>query len=192
MVAIPFAIASIVPIRRPATLAAMAGDDVVEIFVEIPKGSRNKYEWDHRAGRFRLDRMLFSAVQYPGDYGFILDTFGGDGDPLDAMVILGEPTFPGCAITARVFGVFWMTDDKGEDTKILTVPDSDPRWSHVADLGDVPGHLLAEIEHFFSIYKDLERKKVTVDGFGSRQEALAVIAADRKRFAEMEDPPVMP
>ncbi|MDQ3528734.1 MAG: inorganic diphosphatase [Actinomycetota bacterium] len=170
----------------------MAGDDVVEIFVEIPKGSRNKYEWDHAAGRFRLDRMLFSAVQYPGDYGFVLDTFGGDGDPLDAMVILGEPTFPGCTITARVFGVFWMTDDKGEDTKILTVPDSDPRWSHVRDLGDVPGHLLAEIEHFFSIYKDLERKKVTVDGFGNRQEAQAVIAADRKRFAEMEDPPVMP
>jgi len=167
-------------------------DDVVEIFVEIPKGSRNKYEWDHHAGRFRLDRMLFSAVHYPGDYGFVLDTFGGDGDPLDALVILGEATFPGCTITARVVGVFWMTDDKGRDTKIITVPDSDPRWSHVRELDDVPKHLLDEIGHFFSIYKDLEHKTVKVDGFGTRTEALGEIAADRERFRAMDDPPAMP
>ncbi len=167
-------------------------DDVIEIFVEIPKGSRNKYEWDHEAGRFRLDRMLFSAVHYPGDYGFVLDTFGGDGDPLDALVILGEATFPGCSITARVVGVFWMTDDKGRDTKIITVPHSDPRWSHVRELGDVPKHLLDEIGHFFSIYKDLENKVVTVEGFGSREEALTEIASDRERFRTMEHPPRMP
>ncbi len=172
--------------------AETARPDVVEIFVEIPKGSRNKYEWDHRARRFRLDRMLFSAVMYPGDYGFVLDTFGGDGDPLDALVILSESTFPGCTITARVVGVFWMTDDKGRDSKILCVPDSDPRWSHVGDLADVPRHLLDEIAHFFSIYKDLENKVVEVDGFGDREAAIGEIAADRERFATMEDPPAMP
>lgn len=166
--------------------------DIVEIYVEIPKGSRNKVEWDPVRGRLRLDRMLFSAVHYPGDYGFVLDTFGGDGDPLDALVILSEPTFPGCVITGRVVGAFWMHDDKGRDTKILTVPDSDPRWSHVRDLGEVPEHLLAEIGHFFSIYKDLERKTVTVEGFGSREDAMKEVAADRERFATMDDPPRMP
>ena len=165
---------------------------VVEVFVEIPKGSRNKYEWDHHAGRFILDRMLFSAVHYPGDYGFIRDTFGHDGDPLDAMVILSEPTFPGCTIAARVVGVFWMSDDKGRDTKIIAVPDSDPRWSHVQEITDVPRHLLAEIEHFFSIYKDLESKQVKTEGFGNRAEALAEVATDKERFATMDEPPLMP
>jgi inorganic pyrophosphatase len=167
-------------------------DDVIEVFVEIPKGSRNKYEWDHHSGRFRLDRMLFSAVQYPGDYGFVYDTFGEDDDPIDVLVILGEATFPGCTIHARVVGVFWMTDDKGRDTKILTVPDSDPRWSHVRELDDVPQHLLAEIGHFFSIYKDLEGKSVKVDGFGPREEALIEIARSRERFRTMDNPPLMP
>ena len=167
-------------------------EGIVDVFIEIPKGSRNKVEWDPRTGRFRLDRMLFSAVQYPGDYGFVLDTFGGDGDPLDVLVILSEPTFPGCTIRGRVVGVFWMTDDKGRDTKILTVPDSDPRWSHVQQLEDVPQHLLAEIGHFFSIYKDLEGKRVVVDGFGSREEAIAEIAMDRERYRTMDNPPAMP
>ena len=165
---------------------------VVDVFVEIPKGSRNKYEWDHHTGRFILDRMLFSAVHYPGDYGFIRDTFGGDNDPLDALVILSEPTFPGCTIAARVVGVFWMTDDKGRDSKIISVPHSDPRWSHVQEIDDVPRHLLAEIEHFFSIYKDLEAKRVDTEGFGNREEALAEIARDQVRFATMDDPPLMP
>ena len=170
-----------------------AGDaGVVDVFVEIPKGSRNKYEWDHHRGRFVLDRMLFSAVHYPGDYGFIRDTFGHDNDPLDALVILSEPTFPGCTIAARVVGVFWMSDDKGRDTKIICVPDSDPRWSHVQEISDVPTHLLAEIEHFFSIYKDLEKKRVETEGFGTRAEALAEVAGDRERFATMDQPPLMP
>lgn len=168
--------------------------DIVEIFVEIPKGSRNKYEWNHHTRRFTLDRMLFSAVHYPGDYGFVPGTWAEDGDPLDALVILGEPTFPGCTIYSRAVGVFWMTDEKGPDAKIITVPDSDPRWEHVRELTDVPDHLLAEIGHFFSIYKDLEGKKVTVDGFGDREQAHAEIAKDRRRFEELPegDRPAMP
>lgn len=166
--------------------------DVVDIYVEIPKGSRNKYEWDTTTGRMRLDRMLFSAVHYPGDYGFVADAWGEDGDPLDAMVILADPTFPGCVIETRVVGVFYMTDDKGRDTKIIGVPDSDPRWSNVEEIEDVPKQLLNEIQHFFSIYKDLERKNVQVHGFGSRTEALAELAADRERFANLDFTPIMP
>ena len=101
---------------------------IIDIYVEIPKGSRNKYEWDVETGRFRLDRKLFTAVQYPGDYGFVAEAWGEDGDPLDALVILGDPTFPGCVISARVVGVFYMTDDMGRDTKIITVPSKDPAW----------------------------------------------------------------
>jgi inorganic pyrophosphatase len=166
--------------------------EVIEVFVEIPKGSRNKYEFDHHSGRFVLDRMLFSAVHYPGDYGFVPETWAEDSDPLDALVILGEPTFPGCTIHARVVGIFYMTDDKGRDSKIICVPDSDPRWAHVRELADVPRHLLDEIGHFFSIYKDLEGKSVQVDGFGEREEAAAEVARDRQRFAELEEPPAMP
>ena len=166
--------------------------DVVDIFIEIPRGSRNKYEWDTVTGRFRLDRMLFSAVHYPGDYGFVAGAWGEDGDPLDALVILNEPTFPGCTISGRVVGVFYMTDDMGRDTKILTVPDSDPRWAHVRELEHVPNHLLEEIAHFFSIYKDLEEKKVSVDGFGSREDALEEIARDTERFRNLDHRPIMP
>ncbi|MGH8930203.1 MAG: inorganic diphosphatase [Egibacteraceae bacterium] len=166
--------------------------DTVDVLVEIPKGSRNKYEWDPKVRRFRLDRMLFSAVHYPGDYGFIPQTFSHDGDPLDALVLLGEPTFTGCLITARVVGVFWMSDEKGKDTKIITVPDSDPRWTHVRDIGDVPRHLLDEVGHFFSIYKDLEGKGVEVAGFGPKSDALKAIAEDLERFRTMDDPPAMP
>ena len=170
----------------------MPEDACVEVFVEIPKGSRNKYEWDHERGGFVLDRMLFTSMQYPGDYGFVPFTLSGDGDPLDALVLLGEPTFPGCRITARVAGVFHMTDDKGPDAKLITVPDADPRWLYVTALADVPGHLLAEVEHFFSVYKDLERKTVEVHGFGDREEALRLIAEDRVRFQRAAVPPAMP
>jgi inorganic pyrophosphatase len=166
--------------------------DIVEVFVEIPTGSRNKYEWDHHRGRFVLDRMLFSAVHYPGDYGFIRDCWGGDGDPLDAVVILGEPTFPGCTIHTRVVGMLRMHDDKGEDAKILGVPDTDPRWAHVQELGDIPKHLLDEVEHFFSIYKDLEHKTVTLDGWGTREEAVREVADGFARFATLDPKPVMP
>jgi inorganic pyrophosphatase len=170
----------------------MSKDSDIEVFVEIPKGSRNKYEWDHETGRFELDRMLFSAVHYPGDYGFLPYTFGEDDDPLDALVLVGEPTFPGCVIAGRVVGVFWMTDEKGPDCKIIAVPETDPQWNHVRAIGDVPKHLLDEIQHFFSIYKDLEGKTVTVDGFSDREEALDDVEADRQRYATMSQPPAMP
>ncbi len=157
-------------------------DQSIDVFVEVPMGSRNKYEWDHERHRFILDRMLFSAVRYPGDYGFIPETLAGDGDHLDALTILGEPTFPGCTIPGRVVGMLDMTDDKGPDEKVLCVPEHDPRWQHLRSLDDVPGHLLDEIAHFFSIYKDLEQKKVDIHGWRSADEAFAVIDESRGRY----------
>ena len=129
--------------------------------VEIPKGSRNKYELDHESGTIWLDRTLFTATQYPADYGFAPRTLAEDGDPLDALVLLDEPTFPGCRIRARPVAVFWMRDEKGPDAKVLCVPATDPRWAHIRDIGDLPGHLLDEIRHFFEVYKDLEPGKST-------------------------------
>jgi inorganic pyrophosphatase len=155
-------------------------EGVVTVVVEIPKGSRNKYEMDPTSGHIVLDRMLFTSTMYPADYGFIEGTLGGDGDTLDALVLVGEPTFPGCRIVARPVGLFRMTDEKGPDEKILCVPLRDPMWSHVHDLGDLLPNLLNEIEHFFQVYKDLEDKKVATAGFGGRDEALAVVAAARR------------
>jgi inorganic pyrophosphatase len=155
---------------------------VLTVIVEIPKGSRNKYEMDHETGEVFLDRMLFTSMQYPADYGFIEGTLGGDGDPLDALVFVGEPTFPGCHIRVRPIGLFRMTDEKGEDEKILCVPLRDPTWSHVADLDGMPRTLLNEIEHFFQVYKDLEGHKVSTDGFEDRAAADRVIAEARERF----------
>jgi inorganic pyrophosphatase len=150
----------------------------VEVVVEIPRGSRNKYEMDHATGRIRLDRMLFTSTQYPLDYGFIPDTLAEDGDPLDALVMLDEPTFPGCLVLARPVAVFWMADEHGPDAKILTVPAGDPRYDSVRDLGDVPGHLSAEIGHFFDIYKELEPGKATdVRGWQDRASAEQIIKA---------------
>jgi len=127
--------------------------------VEIPRGSRNKYEMDKEKGVIRLDRRLFSATFYPTDYGYIPETLGEDGDPLDALVLLDDPTFPGCWVSARPVGVFWMEDDKGPDAKIICVPAGDPRWDHVAEIDDVPEALRAEIEQFFVVYKMLEPGK---------------------------------
>jgi inorganic pyrophosphatase len=132
-----------------------------EVIVEIPKGSRNKYEMDHDSGEIWLDRMLFTATQYPTDYGFVPHTLAEDGDPLDALVLLDEPTFPGCHIHARPVGVFWMQDEKGPDAKVLCVPATDPRWTYVADIADLPAFLLEEIGHFFDVYKQLEPGKET-------------------------------
>ncbi len=133
----------------------------IEIIVEIPQGSRNKYEMDHASGRIRLDRMLFTSTRYPLDYGFIPETLAEDGDPLDAMILLGEPAFPGCEVTARPVGVFWMHDEHGPDAKILAVPAHDLRYADLRDLPDVPAHLRDEIGHFFDIYKELEPGKGT-------------------------------
>jgi inorganic pyrophosphatase len=151
----------------------------VTVVVEIPKGSRNKYELDPATGVIMLDRMLFTSMQYPADYGFIEGTLAGDGDTLDALVFVGEPTFPGCRIRARPIGLFRMRDAKGPDEKILCVPLRDPTWSHVRDLADLQQNMLNEIEHFFAVYKDLEDEKVETAGFGDRTEALAVIEQAR-------------
>jgi len=154
----------------------------IEVVVEIPRGSRNKYEMDHATGQIRLDRMLFTSTRYPLDYGFIPDTLAEDGDPLDALVMLDEPTFPGCLVRARPIAVFWMTDENGPDAKILTVPAQDPWYAAVQDLGDVPGHLAAEIGHFFDIYKELEPGKSTdVRGWQDRASAEQVIEAASTR-----------
>lgn len=155
---------------------------VIPVMVEIPKGSRNKYEYDESLGRIRFDRLLYSPVHYPSDYGFILESLGGDGDPLDALVLLWEPTFPGCIIEAVPVGVFRMSDEKGPDEKILCVPLTDPVWSETQDIEDVPAHLLKEIQHFFSIYKDLEGKKTSVEGWADRAAAEEVIREARTRF----------
>jgi inorganic pyrophosphatase len=150
--------------------------DTLTVVVEIPKGSRNKYELDHTTGHIVLDRMLFTSMQYPADYGFIDGTLGGDGDPLDALVFVGEPTFPGCRIRVRAVGMFRMSDEKGPDEKILCVPLRDPMWSHVERLGDLNENLLNEIEHFFQVYKQLEHKPVGTDGFADHEEAMRIVA----------------
>ena len=154
--------------------------------VEIPKGSRNKYEWDPEIGAIKLDRFLSSSMVYPTDYGFLMGHRGRDGDPLDAMVCVSEPTFPGCVIPVKVIALFRMRDDKGIDDKVCCVPLSDPNWNHMETLDDLPDSLRNEIEHFFSIYKQPEGKTVEVDGWYSREEALAEIERARGRFADQQ------
>lgn len=155
----------------------------IEVVVEIPKGTRNKYEAD-ADGTIWLDRMLFTSTRYPEDYGYVPHTLGEDGDPVDALILLEEPTFPGCHIHARPVGVFLMRDEEGVDAKLLCVPASDPRSDNVTDLGDVPEHELREIAHFFDIYKDLEPGKGTqLDGWADREVAEATIEAAQRRYA---------
>jgi inorganic pyrophosphatase len=155
----------------------------VKVVIEVPRGSRNKYEFDHEHHVLQLDRRLFSATVYPADYGFISDTLAEDGDPLDALVLLEEPVFPGCWVRARPIGIFWMEDEKGPDAKIICVPLGDPRWDQVRDLDDMPAHLRSEIHHFFDVYKALEPGKSTsTTGFEGRQAALGEIAASRARL----------
>ena len=154
-----------------------------DVLIEIPKGHRNKYELDHATGRMRLDRMLFTSTRYPADYGFIEDTLGLDGDPLDALVLLEEPTFPGCLIKARALGMFRMTDEAGGDDKVLCVPATDPRQEHLRDIMDVSEFDRLEIQHFFEVYKDLEPGK-SVEGatWVGRVEAEAEILASVERL----------
>ena len=154
-----------------------------DVTVEIPKGHRNKYEMDHVSGRIRLDRMLFTATRYPADYGFIEDTLGEDGDPLDVLVLVDEPTFPGCLIECRAIGMFRMRDEKGGDDKVLAVPAQDPRLSHLQDIFHVPRFDQLEIQHFFETYKDLEPGK-SVEGatWVGRDEAEAEIQRSYDRL----------
>ncbi|MFH8738798.1 MULTISPECIES: inorganic diphosphatase [unclassified Streptomyces] len=164
---------------------AAHGTDAVHAFdvtVEIPQGSRNKYEMDHSVGRIRLDRMLFTSTQYPADYGYIEDTLGRDGDPLDALVLVGDPTFPGCTVECRAIGMFVMRDEKGMDEKVLCVPAHDPRHTSVQDIEDIPEFDRLEITHFFEVYKDLEPGK-SAEGshWEGRDLTYAEIAAARRR-----------
>lgn len=154
-----------------------------DVTIEIPGGSRNKYEIDHETGRIRLDRMLFTSTRYPWDYGFVDNTLGQDGDPLDAMVMLDEPTFPGCVVRCRAIGMFRMTDEAGGDDKLLCVPAQDPRKEHLRDIHHVPEFDRLEIQHFFEVYKDLEPGK-SVEGatWEGRVAAEEEIEASRERF----------
>ena len=153
-----------------------------DVTIEIPKGARNKYEVDHETGRIRLDRMLFTSMAYPSDYGYVEDSLGEDGDPLDALVLLDEPTWPGCLVRARPIGMFHMRDEAGGDDKILCIPAGDPRMNHIQDLSDISDFDRLEIQHFFETYKDLEPGK-SVEGahWAGRAEAEKEIEASRAR-----------
>ncbi|MGH3746057.1 MAG: inorganic diphosphatase [Micromonosporaceae bacterium] len=156
-----------------------------DVTVEVPKGHRNKYEMDHTTGRIRLDRTLFTATQYPADYGFIEHTLGEDADPLDALVLVQEPTFPGCLIRCRAIGMFRMRDEKGGDDKVLCVPTDDPRLEHMRDIHHLPEFDRLEIQHFFEVYKELEPGK-SVEGatWVGRTEAEAEIVLSFKRESD--------
>jgi inorganic pyrophosphatase len=154
----------------------------IDVTIEIPQGSRNKYEYDHATGQIRLDRVLHSSVHYPADYGFLRNSLSQDGDPLDVLVIVLDPTFPGCVVPARPIGVLRMRDDKGDDEKILAVPSGDPRFDDVSDLPDLHGHWLKEIEHFFATYKLLEEKDTELYGWEGADEARRVIREACERY----------
>jgi inorganic pyrophosphatase len=164
------------------------GTTTFDVLIEIPKGSRNKYEYDFTLHKIRFDRTLFSSMMYPGDYGFIPETLALDKDPLDVLVLCTEPTFPMVVVEVKPIGVFHMTDEKGPDEKIICVPISDPIWSKRNDISDVNPHRLKEIEHFFQVYKDLEEKKVDVGGWGDVHEAKDIVAKCIKRFSDSDVP----
>jgi inorganic pyrophosphatase len=160
--------------------------DVIYAVVEVPKGSRNKYEYSKKAGVIKLDRVLYSPLHYPGDYGFIPQTFWDDGDPLDVLVMMNEPTFPGCVIEARPVGMLKMID-KGElDYKVLAVPATDPNFDEYHDLSHIPAHFPKEVRHFFNVYKQLQgtesRDEGWVDAVGARETILRSIQIYHEKF----------
>ncbi|MBT8267239.1 MAG: inorganic diphosphatase [Bacteroidia bacterium] len=157
-----------------------------DVLVEIPKGSRNKYEYDFVLNKIRFDRTLFSSMMYPGDYGFIPESLALDGDPLDVLVLTTEPTYPMVVMEVKPIGVFHMADEKGPDEKIICVPVSDPIWSERNDIYDINPHRLKEIEHFFQVYKDLEKKKVDVGGWGDATEAYDIVDKCQERYETSE------
>jgi inorganic pyrophosphatase len=156
----------------------------IEAVIEIPRGSRNKYEFDHAAGVYRLDRVLYSSVHYPTDYGFIEQTLSGDGDPLDILVVVEEPTFPGCHLRARPIGTLEMYDEKGKDEKILAVLEDDPRFTGITRIEHLHEHWTKEIATFFGTYKELQGLAVEVRGWHGVDEAWRVIAESQARYAE--------
>jgi len=157
-----------------------------DVLIEIPKGSRNKYEYDFDLHKIRFDRMLFSSMMYPGDYGFVPETLAEDKDPLDVLVLGAEPTFPMTVMEVRPIGVFHMTDEKGPDEKIICVPVSDPIWNNKHDLKDINPHRKKEIKHFFKVYKDLEKKKVDTGGWGDAEEAVQIYHECVERYNNSE------
>ncbi|TCS84104.1 inorganic diphosphatase [Tepidibacillus fermentans] len=162
----------------------MSKELIVDAFIEIPTGSQNKYEFDKEKGVFRLDRVLYSAVHYPTEYGYLENTLALDGDPLDILVLTSFPTFPGCVISSRVIGVLIMSDDKGQDEKLLAVPVDDPRFKEINSIADVPSHKLKEIEHFFKVYKDLENKTTIIEGWKDKKEAIKLYEECSARYHE--------
>ncbi|MDQ2759154.1 MAG: inorganic diphosphatase [Actinomycetota bacterium] len=159
------------------------GTDELVCIVEIPKGSRNKYEHDARYGGIRFDRFLSASVVYPTDYGYFPDTLGPDGDELDALVCVTEPTFPGCIVPVKAIGLFKMVDEKGPDDKVVCVPFSDPNWNCLAQIDDLPDQVRQEITHFFSVYKDLDPDRESeAKGWADREQALALIQEAQDRF----------
>jgi inorganic pyrophosphatase len=157
-------------------------EESLHCLIEIPKGSRNKYQWDERLGGIKLARFLFSSVVYPTDYGFVPDTRSPKGEALDAMVAVSEPTFPGCVIPVRTVAILRTEDERGQDDKLLCVPCEDPGWNRIEDLDDLPEGMRAEIEHFFAIYKEPEGREVTVHGWEGREVAEQVLQEARDRF----------
>jgi inorganic pyrophosphatase len=153
-----------------------------DVLIEIPKGSRNKYEYDKVKKVVRYDRMIFSSMHYPSDYGFVPETLALDGDPLDALVLVSDPTFPGCLIEVKPLGLFRMYDEKGPDDKLLCVPVSDPIWNKLTSIEEVNPHIIKEIEHFFRVYKDLEEKKVGIEGWEDKESAIKSILESRNRY----------
>lgn len=161
-------------------------DFIIDAFIEIPTGSQNKYEYDKERGAFTLDRVLFSPMHYPTEYGFLENTLALDGDPLDILVITSFPTFPGCIIEARVVGVLIMSDDKGQDEKLLAVPTTDPRFKDVTSLEHIPEHKLKEIAHFFQVYKDLEDKKTEIKGWENAEFAHTLYTECVERYKQAQ------
>jgi inorganic pyrophosphatase len=157
---------------------------VLHVLIEIPAGGKNKYEFDKDLNAFALDRVLAASVQYPFDYGFIPNTLGDDGDPLDGLVMMDEPTFPGCVIAARPIGMLEMVDGGDRDEKILCVPDKDPRYAHVKSLKDIAPHRLEEVAEFFRTYKNLEKKVTEILGWKDVEHVAALVDAGVKAAAK--------
>lgn len=166
--------------------------NVVEAFIEIPTGSRNKYEWDEERKCMRLDRVLYASVHYPTDYGFVPETLAPDGDALDILVLTEDPIFPGCLVDTRPIGIMHMRDSGEEDMKIISVVVSDPRQAEITDLADIAKSRLREIEHFFSTYKDLEGKKTEITGWDGRDVALNVVRECREAFDQKQQSDAKP
>jgi inorganic pyrophosphatase len=169
--------------RRDELSAVGTGSEALNCVVEIPKGSRNKYEYDPELGGIKLDRFVSASVVYPTDYGYLPDTLSPDGDPLDVLVCVSEPTFPGCIVPSKAIGLFKMSDEKGPDDHVVCVPCSDPGWNRCESIEDLPEQLRAEIGHFFAVYKDLDPDKHSeVNGWGDLDAALETIEKARQAF----------